>query len=191
VPPFRFADSDKENHIMSHDKDGACSCCPTDPVEIDRNFADAIRGRAQAFLTKEGQPVAQALLSASRTMLAARGGVHGEKGVWLLVAEAHIPALDDKHAETLKIFEAALAMAEKDLGDEHMATGICLLNVADTLMQLNRAKDAKPLYDRAHKILKKVSADLKEKDEYLSNFAGDASAMALKGSQLAQEKLGQ
>lgn len=165
-------------------------CCPTDPVEIDRNFADAIRGRAQAFLSKEDLPVARSLLLASRTLLAARGGVFGEKGVWLLVAEAHLPALEGKQDEALGVFQAALALSEKELGAEHLATGVCLLNVADTMMELSRPKEAKPLYERAHRILKKVAADLEETDQYLSKFAGDASDLALKGSELAQRRLG-
>jgi tetratricopeptide (TPR) repeat protein len=174
---------------MSHNHDGSCGCSG-DPLEHEREFADAIRRQAQGYLNKEQLPLARAMFAASRAVLTARGGIIGEKGVWLLVAEAHIPEVEGDRLQALKEHEAALALSEKELGGEHLATGVCLFNVADTLMNLDRPKDAKPLFERAQRILKKVAVDQKDTDEFLSHYADEISSAAQKGFELAKQKLG-
>ncbi len=174
---------------MPHQHDGNCSCdsSPTDPAELERIFADNLRSRAQTYLTKEHAPVARQMLGAARALLALHDGLNGEKFIWLLVAEAHLPMLDGKTEEALKTFQTALDIAEKSVGEDHLATAVCAINIADTLLELKRGKEAKPLYERAHTIFLKVAAELKGKDEYLSKFAEDGSALAMLGSEVAQE----
>lgn len=172
---------------MSQEHEGCCGCSG-DPVEHEREFADAMRRQAQGYLNPEQLPLARAMLTASRTVLAARGGIIGEKGVWLLVAEAHLPEIEGNKAQALVEHQAALALSEKELGEEHLGTGVCLLNVAEALLNLDRPKEAKPLYERAHKILKKVAAGYKDNDEYMSTFAEEAANAALIGFESAKAK---
>ena len=179
---------------MSHQHDGNCSCdssptVATDPAELERLFADNLRSRAQTYLTPEHAPIARQMLVAARSLLALHDGLNGEKLVWLLVAEAHLPMLDGKTEDALKTFQAALDIAEKSVGEDHLGTAVCAINIADTLLELNRGKEAKPLYERAHAIFLKVAAEYKGKDEYLSKFAEDGSALALLGSEVAQDSL--
>lgn len=175
---------------MSHQHEGDCSCGPNpaDPAEFERNYADNLRSRAQTYLTKEDAPLARDMLVAARSLLKHSDGLKGEKLVWLLVAEAHLPMLDGKAEEALKTFRTALTIAEQEQGEDHLTTAVCALNCADLLLELGRQKEAKPLYERAHKVFKQVSIDLKDKDEYLSKFAEDGSELALRGSEVAAEQ---
>lgn len=169
---------------MSHEHHECCGCS-TDPIEREREFADVMRRQAQDYLNKEDLPIARSLLASTRTLLSARGGISGEKGVWLLVAEAHIPEVEGNRAQALVEHQASLALSEKDLGPDHLATGICLLNVAESLLNLSRNAEAKPLFERAHKILTKSAESYKESDEYMSTFALEAATAAQKGAELA------
>lgn len=177
-----------QDNQMSHEHDGCCGCAPRDPMQRERQFADAMRREAQGYLNPEQLPLARAMLNASRTVLAARGGVNGEIGVWLLVAEAHLPEIEGNSAQALIEHQAALDLSEKDLGGEHLATGVCLLNVAETLVNLGRPADAKPLYERANEILTKCAEGYKETDEYMCNFASEAASAALVGLEAAAQK---
>lgn len=171
---------------MAHQHEGGCcSGEPVDPAELERIYADNLRSRAQTYLTKEHASVAREMLTAARSLLKLHDGLKGEKLVWLLVAEAHLPMLDGKQEEALKVFQTALTIAEQEQGEDHLTTAVCALNVADVLLELGRHKEAKPLYERAHKSFLKVAADLKDKDEYLSKFASDGSALALRGSEVS------
>lgn len=173
---------------MSHQHEGGCcSGEPVDPAEFGRIYADNLRSRAQTYLTKENASVASDMLVAARSLLKLHDGLKGEPLVWLLVAEAHLPMLDGKTDAALKIFQTALTIAEQEQGEDHLTTAVCAINIADLLLELGRHKEAKPLYERAHKIFKKVAADLKDKDEYLSKFADDGSALALRGSEISGE----
>lgn len=165
---------------MSQEHEGCCGCSGN-PIDHERQFANTMRHQAQGYLNSEQLPLARAMLNAARTVLSARGGVNGEIGVWLLVAEAHLPEVEGNSAQALVEHQAALDLSEKELGGDHLATGVCLLNTAEALARLDRASDAKPLYERAHAILTKCAGDIKETDEYMCNFANEAAGLALIG----------
>ncbi len=175
--------------MSQHEHEGGC--CATDPAadpaEFERNYADNLRSRAQTYLNKEHASVAREMLTAARSLLKLHDGLKGEKLIWLLVAEAHLPILDGKQDEALKIFQTALTIAEQEQGEDQLTTAVCAINCADILLELGRQKEAKPLYERAHKAFKKVAAALKDKDEYLSKFAADGSALALRGSEVSTD----
>lgn len=173
----------------THEHEGGC-CCPSDPVAIDRNFANAIRGRSQGFLNKEGLAVARAMLAASRSILEFRGGVTGEDGVWLLTAEAHLPAIEEKHGDALPIFQQALTLAQAQLGDDHYATGVCSLNVGDTLLHIKLITDAVPYFERAKTVLNGAIDKLNEDTEHLREFLTGARDEAERLLKQARAQLG-
>jgi len=168
-------------HTHSND---SCGCSAE---AANRRFADGLRQKAQEFLDSEGRPVAEALLAAARAMLVANGGITGESGVYLLIAEAHLPLMDDDQRSVLWHFEEALRLAEESLPAGHMALGICLSNTAETNLKLGDVEQAVTDYRRAFPIIEKALEDAEE--DHMQSYLARVLAEIVSGSKEAARAL--
>lgn len=161
-------------------------CCPSDPVQQNRFFANNIVERAQPFVNLEGRSVCEKLLVAARAVLEASGGVNGEEGVWLLTAEAHLPALDENHDGALTIFQEALSLARTELDEGHFAIAVCAHNVGDTCLELGDPEKALPFLEEAHTLLKACIETNEEDhlDEYFASVLKEVEPRLTKAREL-------
>ncbi|MCA9802774.1 MAG: tetratricopeptide repeat protein [Cyanobacteria bacterium HKST-UBA02] len=173
--------------MTEHTHSNDSCCCSAEATN--RRFADSLRQKAQEFLNAEGRPVAEALLTAARAMLVANGGITGEAGVYLLIAEAHLPLLDDDQRTVLWHFEEALRIAEESLPANHMALGICLSNTGETNLKLGDAEQAAADYQRAFPIIEKALEEAEE--DHMQSYLARVLAEIVSGSKEAARALTQ
>lgn len=149
--------------------DQSCQC--TSDESKRRQFAYSMIHQSHDHLRQDRLPLARKLLAAAREMLQAFGGVKGEEGVWLLTAEAHVPLKKEDHDSALALFKQALELSQLDLGDQHFATGVCHVNIAETLLNLGQLVEAEDHNSAAMDIL--ADALQENKDDMLAEYLAD------------------
>lgn len=167
------------------DKKADCAggCCTVlTPEERNRNFADSMRHKCNELAAAGNLSAARSMLEAAGALLDLNGGRENESGLWLLASEADIFSREDKHAEAEVLLNTALLLSIALNGEAHPCTGVCYINVAESLGDQGRYADALPDLEKGLAILEAATPVDLYKAEYIDNICTHARQLKAKFS---------
>lgn len=112
------------------------SCCAVlSPEERDRNFANSIRFRADAYTEGGNYAAAESLLAAAGALLDNSGGRENEAGIWLLASLASIHQANKRYEAGERLLFDALALSCTVMGEEHPCSAVCAGNLGEIMIE--------------------------------------------------------